>query len=67
MCHTEALDRISSYTASLSLSMQIDVQAPSSVKDNLGSAEVLRVLANKISVSRFLAVLRVERFYCLIV
>jgi len=51
VCHTEALERITSYTTSLSLSMEISVEAPSSVEDNLGSAEVLAMVADKITVS----------------
>ena len=51
VCHTEALDRIAAYTATLSFEMQIRVEAPSSVEDNLASADVLRLLADSIKVT----------------
>ena len=50
VCHTETLERISAYTASLSFNMTIKVDAPSSVEDNLGSAEVLGLLSDSITV-----------------
>jgi hypothetical protein len=53
VCHTEAKDKIASYTASLSLDMAIQVQAPSSVEDNLGSADVLRLLSKHITVRAY--------------
>ena len=54
VCHTEALERISAYTATLSFNkMMIRVDAPSSVEDNIGSADVLRLLAKKIIVKSF--------------
>ena len=50
VCHTETLERVSAYTASLSFHMTIQVEAPSSVEDNLGSAEVLGLLSHSITV-----------------
>ena len=50
VCHTETLERISAYTTSLSFHMTIQVEAPSSVEDNLGSAEVLGLLSDSITV-----------------
>ena len=54
ICHTEASERIIAYTASLSFEMRIQVEAPSSVEDNLGTADVLGLLSDMITVSPFL-------------
>ena len=51
VCHTETVERISAYTASLPFKMTIKVDAPSTVEDNLGSADVLRLLSESITVS----------------
>lgn len=53
VCHTETVERITAYTASLSLDMTIQVQAPSSVEDNLGSADVLRLFSKHITVRTY--------------
>ena len=54
VCHTEALEQISAYIATLSFNtMVVRVDAPSSVKDNIGSADVLRLLGDRITVSPF--------------
>ena len=78
VCHSETLEQISAYTTSLSFNnnMTIKVDAPSSVEDNLGSADVLRLLSDTITVRPrllpcFVVVLQiyvivVERFYCVV-
>jgi hypothetical protein len=50
VCHTEALEQISAYTSSLPLNITVKVIAPSSVEDNLGSAEVLNLLKDTVTV-----------------
>ena len=52
VCHTEVLEQIVAYTKSLPFEMRIQVKAPSSVDDNLGSADVLRLLSEMITVPR---------------
>lgn len=59
ICHTEALERIAAYVATLTFEMTINVEAPSSVEDNLGSADVLGLLADTIKVSPQLSLLTV--------
>ena len=51
VCHTEALEKISASVSSLSIDIQIKVFAKSSVQDNLGSAEVLNLLKDTITVT----------------
>jgi hypothetical protein len=50
LCHTEAREQILAYTSSLSLDITIKVISKSSIADNLGSAEVLALLKNTITV-----------------
>jgi len=51
VCHTEALEKISASVSSLSINIQVEVIAKSSVEDNLGSAEVLNLLKDTITVT----------------
>jgi hypothetical protein len=50
VCHSETLAKISAYTSSLSLGMDIKVEGPSSVEDNMGSADILGLLSENITV-----------------
>jgi len=50
VCHKESEEKIVAYVLTLSWNMQISVEAPSSLEDDLGSADVLSLLAENIVV-----------------
>jgi len=50
VCHTESLEQIKAYISSLSLSMEIKLEAPSSLEDNMGSADVIGLLKDLVTV-----------------
>jgi len=50
VCHKESLEQIKSYTSTLSLDLEIKVEAPSSLEDNMGSADVMGMLKDSVTV-----------------
>jgi hypothetical protein len=50
LCHKEAVEQISTYTSSLTFNMQIYVEGPSSVEDDLSTADILSLINDTITV-----------------